>query len=206
MSVAFTTRQFLNTGQQIGIVELIGPSGIDVCEEGGPHGISGLPAPDENFVIPPLEFDFSEWEGVSISVIVAVWGAGGTYSWDACALFGVFNPPDYTVVVLADDVEYSSRHWDAQNGLVQSSLGQLLIPAPFTVPVFSVAISGDYHVFRASVILTVRRWAPDTPPLDPPEDESEPPFEPQPTPLPNCGEALSTPPVIGEIVSGVVRT
>lgn len=207
MSVSITTRQFLNSGQQICAVELIGGSGITLCEESGlPHGIFGGPAGGESFDIPPLEFDFTEWEGVSISVTATVWGASGTYDWEACATFGVFSSPEYTIIVLADGVEYLSRHYDIESGVVFSSLGQLLIPAPFTVPAFHVDIAGDFHVFRASVVLTVRRWTPDTPPLDPPDDESEPPFEPQPTPLPNCGEARSTPPVIGEIVSGVVRT
>lgn len=206
MSVTFTTRLFPNFGQQLGTIELIGDRGIDICEEGGPHGIFGGGAPGESFDIPPLEFDFTEWEGASVSCVVVVWGAVGTYDWPACALSGVFTPPSYTVTVLADDVEYLVRHWDLNNGLSGFTLGQLLLPAPFVIPEFHVNVQGDFHVLRASVVLTVRRWVPATPPLDPPDDESEPPFEPQPTPLPNCGDAGGTPPVIGEIVSGTVRT
>lgn len=200
----WSTSLFPNVGTESANFDVRGDTVILPCLEGGPWGLILAAAPGETIEIPVLPLDFTGWEGAAVSVTVPQWGASGVFFWEACAFSGSATPPSYTIIGTGDGTDLFEGSYGVDG--FQGEFGvRLLLPAPFTVPLLAVGVSGDFHGLRFSVIHSVRRWTPDTDPPDPPDFPDFPDFTPTPPPLPLCGGVPESAPVIGSQKSGVVR-
>lgn len=193
-----------SVGTETNNFDLRGISEIRPCLEGGPWGLLLAAAPGALIEVPVLPLDFTGWEGAAVSITVPQWGASGIFDWVACAFSGTAQTPIYRILGIGDGADIFEASYD-ESGHHGGAGIRLLLPAPFTVPLLEVSISGDFHGLRFSIIHSVRRWTPDTDPPDPPVIVDPPEFTPQPPPLPLCGGVPESAPVIGTQKSGVVR-